>query len=244
VSRGPLSGRTIVVTRASDQAGSFTAILRDAGAEVVEVPLIRIVEAPDGGQALRVALGRLDEYDWLVVTSPNGAQRVQDALATQPIGHPLVAAVGSATSAALAPRRADLVPPRQLAESLVKVFPEGSGRVLAAQATQARDELAHGLTEKGWRVERVGAYDTERLAIPPDLVDAIGRADAITFLSGSAVTSFAAAWPATELPVPCHAVSIGPVTSAVAETLGFSVTATARSHTLRGTLETLIRVLT
>ena len=239
---GPLSGRTIVVTRASDQAGSFSAMLRDAGATVIEIPLITIVDAPDGGAALRVALARLDSYDWLVVTSPNGAARVRDALIDRVPGSPSIAAIGTATSAALSPRTADLIPPRQIAESLVEVFPVGSGRVLLVQGLQARGVLMDGLTAKGRHVERVTAYATVPRPIEPSMAAALSGADAITFLSGSAATSFAVANRTIGVDLPLQVVSIGPATTEVARSAGISVTVTAHVHTLRGTLETLVRI--
>lgn len=218
-------------------------MLRDAGATVIEVPLITIVDAPDGGVALREALARLEMYEWLVVTSPNGAARVREALADHPPGSPLIAAVGTATSGALSPREADLIPPRQIAESLIDVFPVGTGRVLLAQGMQARGVLQEGLAAKGWQVDRVTAYVTMPRPIEPSVAAALFKADAITFLSGSAVTSFAAANQTHEVDLPCQVVSIGPVTTEVAHSVGISVTATAQTHTLRGTLETLVQVL-
>jgi len=74
----PLIGRTVVVTRATDQAGSLSTALADHGAKVVELPVVSIEESADGGEALSAALARADRYDWIVVTSPNGARRVAD----------------------------------------------------------------------------------------------------------------------------------------------------------------------
>ncbi len=240
---GPLAGRTIVVTRASDQSGGFAAMLRDAGAEVIELPLITIIEPPDEGAALRDALARLDGYDWLVVTSPNGAARVRDAVVDRPWGHPRLAAVGTATSAALAPRRADLIPPRQIAESLIEAIPAGAGRVLLVQGDRARDVARRGLLAKGWVVDQVTAYATVTRPIDDSMADALSRADAITLLSGSAAESFAAACQNRSVLLPCHVVSIGPITTAVAQAAGIMVTATAQVHTLRGTLETLVQTV-
>ena len=76
-----LIGRTVVVTRATDQAGSLSTALAAHGAKVVELPVVSIEESADGGEALSAALARADRYDWIVVTSPNGARRVADRLA-------------------------------------------------------------------------------------------------------------------------------------------------------------------
>ena len=52
----PLSGRQIVVTRALEQAGSIVEVLSAAGANVISLPLIEIIEPPDGGAARDLSL--------------------------------------------------------------------------------------------------------------------------------------------------------------------------------------------
>ncbi len=109
----PLFGRRVVVTRPRAQAGPLREALRAAGAEAVEVATIEIVDPEDGGAALGEAVGRLSSYDWVVVTSANGAQRLLAALHDgRDLGGVQVAAIGAGTSAALARGniRADLVP--------------------------------------------------------------------------------------------------------------------------------------
>lgn len=247
---GPLAGRRVVVTRASDQAGAFSSLLREAGAEVIEVPLVRIVDAADDGAALRFALGRLADFDWLVITSPNGAARVAAALAggdrasvaAGDPSHLRIAVVGSATADALG-RPVDLVPGRQIGEALVEAFPAGPGRVLLVQGELARRDVEAGLTAKGWAVERVVAYRTVPQPIPEELADSIAAADAITFLSGSAAAAFASAAISGRLVLPRHVVSIGPATTQAAMSAGVFVTATAQLHTLGGTVATLVREL-
>ena len=80
-----LQGRTVVVTRAGDQAGRLSELLRDEGATVVEMPLIAIEDPHDDGVALRAALEELDAFEWLIVTSPNGAARVAALLGSRPV---------------------------------------------------------------------------------------------------------------------------------------------------------------
>jgi uroporphyrinogen-III synthase len=72
----PLSGRQIVVTRALEQAGPIVEVLSAAGANVISLPLIEIIEPPDGGAARDAELANIGSYEWLVVSSPNGARRV------------------------------------------------------------------------------------------------------------------------------------------------------------------------
>ena len=70
----PLAGRTIVVTRAAEQAGDLARRLRALGARVLEAPAIAIAPPRSWGAADR-ALERLDRFDLLVVTSVNGVAR-------------------------------------------------------------------------------------------------------------------------------------------------------------------------
>ena len=62
--------RRVVVTRAAGQADDLARLVRDAGYEPVVVPLIDIVDQPQGLQRLHAA--KPATFDWLVVTSPNG----------------------------------------------------------------------------------------------------------------------------------------------------------------------------
>jgi uroporphyrinogen III methyltransferase/synthase len=236
----PLFGRRVVVTRAREQASELVSRLRAAGAEPIEVPVIRITDPEDGGAALRAAAARLHEFDWVVLTSVNGAERlcaeVRDARA---FGDALVAAIGPATAATLRRRGivADLTPARFVAEALVDAFPAGDGRVLLARAAVARDVLPEGLRAKGWAVEVVDAYRTEREDVGERVRAAAGGADAITFTSSSTVTSYLAALGAGAVPpvVAC----IGPVTAATARECGLRVDVEAEEHTVEGLVAAL-----
>lgn len=225
---GSLRGRSVVVTRSSRQNEALSRMLVERGATVVEMPLIGIVEPEDGGAARDGALATVGDFDWLVVTSPNGAERVAAFLGDRP--RPRVAVVGAATESALG-RRADLVPDRALADALVEGFPTGSGNVMVVQGELADDSLTEGLAAKGWSVTKVVAYRT--IAVEPSersRADALA-CDALLLASGSA----AAAWCRFMGAVtPEVVVAIGPSTAQVATDLGITVTAVAHTHTLEG----------
>lgn len=242
---GPLSGRRVVVTRAEDQAGSFADRLRVLGAEPVMAPLIAIVAPSDGGESLTRALGRTRDYDWLVLTSPNGVERVLDALAgdVAALGATRVAVVGPGTAARLEAhgRRPDLVPERAVAEGLLDAFDatvDGPASILLAQAAGARAVLVDGLRARGHRVDTVEAYRTEATPLTDEAAHAIVAADAITFTSASTVRSYVAAggldW------VPPVVACIGPITAATARELGLEVTFHADPHTLDGLIAGLL----
>ena len=243
----PLLGRRVVVTRTRAQASSLAEGLRQLGAEPLEVPVIRIDEPHDGGAALRDAAVRVGEYDWVIVTSPNGAERLLAAVraaggdARRFTGARL-AAIGPATAEVLerAGLVADLVPPRYVAESLLEALraatPDG-GRALLTRAAVARDVLPEGLRAAGWQVDVVEAYRT----VPAEVDDAqralVRGADVVTFTSSSTVDHFVAAFGADAVPpvVAC----IGPVTAETARAHGLDVTVEAEAHTVDGLLAAL-----
>ena len=231
---GRLAGVSVVVARPAEQAAPFVALLEAEAARAVVVPLIEIVEL-DAGGLLRAAIGGLTPEDWVVVASPNGAERVAEVLAEHP--EPKVAAVGARTALRLG--RCDLVATDQSAAGLVAEFPSpgrGARAVLVQSADGART-LASGLAAAGFAVERI---DTHR-AVP--VLPSAGqqlhalRADALVLTSGSQARSWAAAFGDSSPPV---VVAIGPQTAADAASAGLKVSVVAADHSLAGCVEALV----
>ena len=235
----PLFGRTVVVTRARAQSSSLLARLRELGAAAVEIPAIRIDEPADGGSALRAAVADLHGYDWVVVTSPNGARRLLAACRdARAFGAAKVAAIGPGTAEALAAGNvvADLVPERFVAEGLLEVFPPGPGRVLIPRAAEARDVLPDGLARLGWDVDLVEAYRTVQGQPSAEDLAAAAAADVVTFTSSSTVRNFLAVCDTVPPVVAC----IGPVTADTAREHGLRVDIEADVHTIDGLLDALV----
>ncbi|MDA8297965.1 MAG: uroporphyrinogen-III C-methyltransferase [Actinomycetota bacterium] len=222
----PLSGRRVVVTRASEQAASLVEALSGLGAQVLECPTIAVAPPSDGGAALDAALGRLTAFAWIAFTSQNAVfatmKRVRDARA---LAGPKIAAVGPRTAEALARAGivADLVAELARGEELARQFPPpaGAGGVLLPAAAEASPALEARLAAAGWRVERVTAYQTVPAALSPERLAAVRGADAITFASGSAVRHFLERAGSDAFP-PVVA-SIGPVTSEAVRACGVHV---------------------
>jgi uroporphyrinogen III methyltransferase/synthase len=234
----PLLGRRVIVTRAAEQAHELSVLLREAGAEPIEIPSIAIVDPADGGAALRAAATRLGTYDWVVLTSANGARRLLAELRdARAFGAADVAAIGPGTADALAAGGvvADLVPGRFVAEGLLDVFPDGPGRVLLARAEVARDVLPDGLRARGWDVDVVDAYRTVTSPLTEDQRREAGRADVVTFTASSTVTR----WLEAGGPVPPVVACIGPITAATAREHGLRVDVEADVHTMRGLVDAL-----
>jgi uroporphyrinogen-III synthase len=198
----------VIVTRPRAQAKPLVAALEALGAEVVECPLIEIEwtsDEPIDGAG----------YDWLIVTSPNGA----DELARRGVNLPRIAAVGPGTAEALRVSgiEAAFVPRESSQEGLLREFPRPAGRVLFAAAEGARRGPIDAL-----QADFVPLYRTRLLTPePPD-------GDAVVLASGSAARAYAG------IGGSAPAVSIGPETSRVARSVGLEVVAEAATHDLAG----------
>jgi uroporphyrinogen-III synthase/uroporphyrinogen III methyltransferase/synthase len=260
VSGLPLSGRRVLVTRAAHQAGKLSDGLRALGAEPVEVPVLEI-RPPASFDALDAALRRLDNYDWVILTSANTVRALEERADALGIEFALpasanVAAVGEATAAAA--RRAELhvsfVPESYVAESLVSGLLEGlqfgvAGlRILLARAEMARDVIPDALREAGAVVDVVEAYQNAMPETAPEqLQEALAHGiDAATFTSSSSVTHLAAAareagvsWPFAGV----AAVSIGPITSQTLRDFGWEPAVEANPSDIPGLIAAVARLL-
>lgn len=246
----PLHGQVVVVTRARAQAGELAGRLRSLGAEVVELPTIRIEPLTESGlfrnAVTDLAAGR---YELLCVSSPNGADLLFDGLAAigldaRAMAGTTVAAVGRGTARALAAHgiAADVVPDRALSEGLLEALEPvevAGARVLLAQAEGARPVLAEGLLERGADVDAVALYRTELQAPGRIALEAASRADWITFTSASTVAGLLESMPDGP-PARARLASIGPVTSAALREAGLEVDEEASSHDLDGLVEALL----
>ncbi|MCE9621155.1 MAG: uroporphyrinogen-III synthase [Actinomycetia bacterium] len=233
-----LAGRRIVVTRAVEQADELAALLQHHGAVPVVIPLIEIVSTPTEMAQLAEEVG--NDFDWLIVTSPNGAHCLIEAAAVLPAATQ-VAAIGTATADAL---RAGgfavaFVPAVQSAVGLLADFPQAS-RVLLVQAANAEPTLAEGLRLQGAAVTIVAPYRTVAARVTAAQQLAALSADAVLFASGSAARAWADVFGDSTPPV---VVAIGPQTAAAATNAGLKVTAVAADHSLPGMLQALERQL-
>jgi uroporphyrinogen III methyltransferase/synthase len=246
--RRPLHGRRVVVTRARAQASPLAAALRGLGAEVVELPAIRI-EPRIENDAVRAAIGSIGDYTLVCLTSPNGVQLLFDALSAakldaRALAGATVAAIGPGTARALARHGvvADVVPERFVAEALVEALAgvDVSGRrALVARAAEARDVLLDGLRERGAEVDVVALYETVREEPSPEAIEAAQGADYVTFTSSSTVRNLTEAL-GERFPRDARVVSIGPITSEGARAAGLEVHVEAERHDVDGLIAALL----
>jgi uroporphyrinogen III methyltransferase / synthase len=258
--RPPLAGLTVLVPRARDQAGDFSALLRARGAEPLEVPTIEIRAVASTTELDRaveaLAAGR---FDWVVLTSVNGVAAVRarvEALGLGPaaVTTAKVAAVGPATEAALRDWGIipDLVPEAATTAALGQAFPprsDGSpatGVVLLARADLANPELGVALRDKGWATTEVVAYHT----VPVGTLDPAarrrldhGEVDWVAFTASSTVEGFLRGYGGPP-PPGVRVAAIGPVTADTARSAGIQVATTAADHTIPGLVAAIEHAVT
>jgi len=250
----PLKGKRIVVTRSQEQASGLVNELTALGADVLELPVLRI-EDPVDKLGFAEGVAAVHTYDWLVFSSTNGVRRFFDAFyATyadaRSIGGVKIAAVGPGTEKAIKEYRfsADLVPERHIAEGLLEAFKEEQDienqTILWVRPENARDILAKGLEEQRAIVDDCIAYRIE--AETSDPTGAAERfaeagADMVTFTSSSTAKYFndlGLAWPKG-----CKAASIGPITTAKLQELGHSDLVEAEQHNIEGLVKAIVETL-
>jgi uroporphyrinogen III methyltransferase/synthase len=249
----PLLGKTVAVTRAREQAGGLCRRLTELGARVLECPLIRVERVTELA-AIDAAIHGLAGYDWLVLTSGNAVrfffERLGELGGASPQASTAIAVVGKATGIALERYgcQASLTAPEAVGESLAAALIEagvGGRRVLFPKARVAREVLPDALRRAGAAVDEVILYDTvpdPAGAAPLLAALAAGELDLLTLASPSTVEHFHALAGLPARPGAYRIVSIGPVTSARAEQLGYKVDGTAGHSGLDGLVEAVVRV--
>ena len=236
----PLFGRTVMVTRARTQASALSGALSDLGAVVLEAPTLTFT-APENWAAVDAAIRDIDAYDWVVLTSPNGADRFFQRLFE--IGHDVrilkgvrIASVGPGTSERARGYhvKVDLEPEIHTSEGLLAALEQVAQvvdrRFLLIRPETARDMLPNGLRAMGGHVEEVAVYRTAPPAqLPAEVLSAIdaNAIDLVTFTSSSTVQNLAGLLGdrlerfRMRIPAAC----IGPITAETAMASGFRVVA-------------------
>jgi uroporphyrinogen-III synthase len=202
----------VIVTRPRAQAEPLLNALRAEEFEPIACPVIA-TEAIDDGPIDTTG------YDWVIVTSANGAAEL-GARHTGVL--PRVAAVGELTAAALAPHGivVEFVPSLASQEGLLAEFPRPVGRVLFVGAERARRLLVDELPADFRAVYRT-------VELTPDSPDG----DLVLLASPSA----AAAWAKLGSTLP--AITIGPQTTAAALDAGVTVVAEAGTQNVAGLVD-------
>ncbi len=244
-----LAGKRILITRAREQSGDFSARLEKLGAEVIEFPTIEIVP-PIRWEGVDRAIDRLKSYDWIIFTSANGVnffwQRLSERskpLRLPPALH--VCAIGPATADRLKKKGVSVryIPKKYIAESILqgfeKIFIRGK-RILLARAKKARDILPKGLRKMGAEVDVVAVYRTIRPRGGSKRLKKLlaeGEIDGIAFTSSSTVNHFVELLKKEDLKKLLKGITIaciGPVTAGTAKGWGLKVRIQPAQYTIPG----------
>jgi uroporphyrinogen III methyltransferase/synthase len=255
VQPGPLVGKRVVVTRTREQAGALSATLRQQGADVLELPTIRIVPPSDRND-FAAAVVDSPHYDWLIFSSPNGVKKFFEAFFAvyediRELGGARIAAVGPGTAAELKKigLMVDIMPQKAVAEELIAEFDRKADEfggvanvtMLWVHSEKGRDIVYKELMKRQAIVDECIAYNTV-----PETEDPTGArcrlvsegADLITFTSSSTVRHFMAL--GIPLPANCRIASIGPVTSATLREYGLEPHIESPKHNIPDFLQSIL----
>ncbi|MCD8355522.1 MAG: uroporphyrinogen-III C-methyltransferase [Clostridia bacterium] len=248
--RLPLHGVKVVVTRPKQRAGTLTERLRKLGADVISYPCIETKTIWPNMPVVE-ALASIDQYHWLILTSPTGVDvlvQLLDAaeMDMRNLAHMKIAVIGAGTAKKLKEHglRADYVPAVydsvHLAEGLIRLVQEGE-RVLMLRAEIGTPELPELLAQACILFDDVPVYQTyyynERSEELADML-AHGAIDYVTFTSASTVRGFVESLPENTNLTSFTALCIGPSTEKVAKAAGMH-TITAANATIDAMLTTL-----
>lgn len=252
----PLTGTTILVTRAAGQSSEFCQLLQQQGAVAIEMPALEITP-PSSWFALDEAIANLHSFDWLILTSTNGVdyffRRLQDKGQNPQILEKVkIAVVGKKTAGSLAQYglSPDFIPPDFVADSLVEHFPEelANQKILFPRVeTGGREVLVQELTAKGAKVAEVPAYQSGcPSSIAPEILEALQQQsiDIITFASSKTVQYFYQLVKdklTLEKLQEITVASIGPQTSKTCQQLLGKVDIEATEYTLSGLSEAIVK---
>jgi uroporphyrinogen-III synthase len=252
-----LSGRRIVITRPAGSSAEWRARLESLGAQVIELPLIKVTKDVNL-EILAEVFSELSSYEWIIFTSVNGVKyffeefhRIHDDIRS--IGLVRIAAVGEATAAAVREQhlRVDLQPKKasgeELAFELINRESMDSAKVLVITGNRNRDVLVEKLHEARTIVDTLPVYRTEETDLAADPVAGDFRAkgaDAILFASPSAVQSFFDQAAALKLSAKARkplAGSIGTTTTAAMKQLGLPLDFEAAEPSLDSLVQALLK---
>lgn len=248
----PLFGKKIIVTRAVEQAGTFSSKLRELGARVFEIPTIKIVPL-DTYESLDIAINNIKNYDYLILTSVNGVKYFFERLEINGkdgrcLSNLQICAIGPATAKAIKEKflNVDILPEKYVAESVIsaldKIGIEGN-KFLLCRAKIARDVIPDEIKKRGGEIDVIPVYETLiNKSSKEELLEVLKKGvDYITFTSSSTVTNFFQLIDnQKEVVSNIKLASIGPVTSATIRSFGLEPYVEAEKYTIDGLISAII----
>lgn len=260
LSKKPLLGKTILITRAASKVQEFSEMVRNAGGTPVFFPTIEIVP-PASWNECDKALQSIELYDALLFTSVNGVEWFfrrfnEHSLSKKVLESKQFYAVGTKTEAAVNKRRLTVttIPESFTSEELSRLLSKENVRgkkYLFPRGDLSRGILVEQLHSRGATVDAVTVY---RTTIPHsnnknevrNMLDS-GKVDVITFTSPSTMQNFVEMFSIDEVRR-FHETSkfavIGPVTSKALKELEFEPDIVAEQSTVKNLFDAIVDYLT
>jgi uroporphyrinogen III methyltransferase/synthase len=246
-----LIGKRILITRAREQVGEFSTLLKDCGAEVVAFPTIEIASPEDWGP-LDDAIARMSTYNWVIFTSVNGVQLFIQRLKKKGVD---ISALASKKLCAIGPRtqreleemgltvhfRPTEYRAEAVAEGLKRLGIQGKS-ILLPRAREARRILPEALREAGARVDEVEAYQTVRPTTGKESLEAILKKgiDVVVFTSSSTVRNFMELLSDKTILNGVTVAVIGPITAATAQKYGLEPSIVPAEYTIPSLVKAIV----
>jgi len=260
VAAGPLTGYTVLVTRAGKQAHDLSSLLQREGATVLEAPAIEIVLQQREIRVLERAVNEIADYSWLILTSVNTVSMLDEILrkkgATWKIFDRLrIACIGATTADRVRKLggKVSLVPPRYQAESLAEEILKQevrNAKILLPRAKGSREVLPKALADAGAVVHNVHLYRADTPGTTPSLLKKLlkeKQIDYVTFTSSSTVRNFVemtGKWLSKIDPLRTRIACIGPVTETTLRQQGVNSAIVAKEFTMPGLVKAVVEDVT
>lgn len=245
----PLAGWKVLVTRPRQHISKTADLLRQKGAEVLELPSICTVPVEDNGR-LYEAFEKLDTYQWIIFTSPAGVEIFFDEMDrkemdVRSLGQAKIAVIGEGTKKKLKEHHllADFVPGvydgDALGAELAKEL-QGNEKILIPRAEAGNKKLTELLEQTGAQVDDIATYtiryEKSRLIDEKKELET-GSVDCVVFTSASTVKGFVEGTKGLDY-TKVKAACIGKQTKAAADAYGMQTRMAKKA-----TIESLIEVV-
>jgi uroporphyrinogen III methyltransferase/synthase len=253
----PLFGKRVLVTRAKEQAGELSQLIRGYGGDPIECPTIQVVP-PASWKELDDAIAELSLYHWLVFTSVNGVRPFMDRLRHRGLDGRALAGlklccIGPRTAEELARQglQADLIPSEFQAEGVIEALRTAGiagKRVLIPRAAVAREILPEQLRALGAEVRVVTVYRTVLPSVDAEQLKGLfrqGEIHVVTFASSSTVRNFCRLFKnpeeMKEVAGRSAVACIGPITAQTVAEAGLSVAILPDENTIPALADAIVR---
>ena len=243
----PLAGWKVLVTRPRQHISKTADLLRQKGAEVLELPSICTVPVEDNSR-LYEAFEKLDTYQWIIFTSPAGVEIFfeemdRKEMDVRSLGQAKIAVIGEGTKKKLKEHHllADFVPSvydgETLGAELAKEL-QGDEKILIPRAEAGNKKLTELLEQTGARADDIATYTTcyEKSRLIDEKKEfETGSVDCVVFTSASTVKGFVEGTPGLDYTT-VKAACIGKQTKAAADAYGMQ-TRMAKKATIESLIE-------